>query len=81
MTINKCFAIEYSGSTSHDNFYHNNVPDILKLKYQEGDEIIIWDTSFLFVSWNEYMEINREIKGYGGIYMTRMKQYDVLLLF
>jgi len=68
MTINKCFAIDYSGSTWHDQFYHDNVRAILNLKYEEGDEIIIWDSHSRFVTWDEYMKINRERDGNGGTY-------------
>jgi len=68
MTINKCFAIDYSGSTSGSSFYHDNVRAILESKFEEGDEIIIWDSSSKFVSYEEYMEINRNRKGWGGTY-------------
>ncbi|ORX42705.1 hypothetical protein BCR36DRAFT_415963 [Piromyces finnis] len=66
MTLNKCFAIDYSGSTGNDTFYHSNVLSILKAKFNEGDEIIIWDTESKFVTWDEYMEINSTKDGNGG---------------
>ncbi|OUM62865.1 hypothetical protein PIROE2DRAFT_69440 [Piromyces sp. E2] len=68
MTINKCFAIDYSGSTWNDTFYHNNVLKILNLKFEKGDEIIIWDNNSRYVTWDEYMRINREKDGNGGTY-------------
>ncbi|OUM56329.1 hypothetical protein PIROE2DRAFT_19107 [Piromyces sp. E2] len=68
MTINKCFAIDYSGSTSGNTFYHENIREILESKYQEGDEIIIWDSSSRYITLDEYMKINRERRGYGGTY-------------
>lgn len=62
----KCFAIDYSGSTSGEKFYHNNVKVILDKKFKEGDDIIIWDSNAKFISYNEYMEINKNRKGSGG---------------
>lgn len=77
----KCFAIDYSGSTWNDDFYHSNVRTILNSKYQEGDEIIIWDTSSKFISKVDYMRINREKDGNGGtnpkcLFDTIFKKYD-----
>ena len=62
----KCFALDYSGSTSGEKFYHDNVKVILEKKFKEGDDIIIWDTSAKFIPYNEYMEINKNRKGFGG---------------
>ena len=65
-TLKKCFAIDYSGSTHGDTFYHNNVKSILDEKYNNEDDIIIWDTIAKFTSYNEYMDINKNRKGEGG---------------
>lgn len=64
----KCFAIDYSGSTSGEKFYHDNVKVILDKKFTEGDDIIIWDSDAKFIPYIEYMEINKNRKGYGGTY-------------
>ena len=56
----KCFAIDYSGSTSGDKFYHDNVKEILDKKYKEGDDLIIWDDKAKFIPFNEYMEIKKK---------------------
>lgn len=66
--LKKCFAIDYSGSTWNDSFYHSNVRSILDTKFCEGDEIIIWDNSAKYISKSEYMEINRTRDGNGGTY-------------
>lgn len=62
----KCFAIDYSGSTNGEIFYHKNVKEILDKKYNKEDEIIIWDSSSKFISYNEYMKINKNKEGKGG---------------
>ena len=64
----KCFAMDYSGSTSGQKFYHDNVKDILDKKYKEGDDLILWDDKAKFIPYNEYMEINKNRKGWGGTY-------------
>ena len=64
----KCFAIDYSGSTSGEKFYHDNVKVILDKKFTEGDDIIIWDSDAKFIPYNQYMEINKNRRGYGGTY-------------
>jgi hypothetical protein len=64
----KCFAIDSSGSTSGERFYHDNVKKILDQKYKNGDVIIIWDHEAIFISYNKYMEINKNREGYGGTY-------------
>eukprot|EP00833_Pecoramyces_ruminatium_P005300 jgi/Orpsp1_1/1179332/evm.model.c7180000068922.1 len=61
----KCFAIDYSYSTYHETFYHTNVRSILNSKFEDGDEIIIWDTKSKFISKSEYDEINRTRDGNG----------------
>jgi len=66
--LKKCFAMDYSGSTSGEKFYHDNVKEILDKKYKEGDDLIIWDSQAKFISYNEYMEINKNRKGSGGTY-------------
>ena len=58
----KCFAIDYSGSTFGEDFYHTNVKSILDAKYKNEDDIIIWDSSAKFISYNEYLEINKKKK-------------------
>ena len=62
----KCFAIDYSGSTSGEAFYHNNTKEILDQKYKQGDDIIIWDSDARFIPYKEYIEINRKREGCGG---------------
>ena len=62
----KCFAIDYSGSTDGVIFYHNTVKEILDKKYNNKDDIIIWDSSSKFISYNEYMKINKNKEGNGG---------------
>ncbi len=62
----KCFAIDYSGSTNGEIFYHKNVKEILDKKYNNKDDIIIWDSSSKFISYNEYMKINKNKEGNGG---------------
>eukprot|EP00833_Pecoramyces_ruminatium_P006552 jgi/Orpsp1_1/1180584/evm.model.c7180000073985.1 len=66
--LHKCFAIDYSGSTSGSSFYHSNVRSILEQKLTDEDEIIIWDNYSKYISKDEYMEINRNRKGWGGTY-------------
>ena len=66
--LNKCFAIDFSGSTSGDSFYHSNVRLILEQKFTEEDEIIIWDHMSRYISKEEYMEINSYRRGKGGTY-------------
>jgi len=63
--LHKCFAIDYSGSTSGSSFYHENVYSILKEKLTDEDEIIVWDGSSKYISKEDYMEINKGRKGYG----------------
>lgn len=55
----KCFAIDYSGSTYGENFYHKNVKMILDEKYKAGDDIIIWDFTAQFMPYSKYMKINK----------------------
>ena len=64
----KCFAMDYSGSTSGEKFYHDNVKEILDKKYKEGDDLILWDDKAKFIPYNEYMDINKNRKGWGGTY-------------
>ena len=64
--MKKCFAIDYSGSTYGDDFYHTNVKSILDAKHKNEDDIIIWDSSAKFISYNEYLEINKKKEGNGG---------------
>jgi len=64
----KCFAIDYSGSTSGEQFYHDNVKEILDKKYKKGDDLILWDHVAKFIPYNEYMKINKNRKGNGGTY-------------
>ena len=64
--LKKCFAIDYSGSTSGDAFYHSNVKSILDEKYKSEDDIIIWDNFAKFIPYNEYLEINKKRTGNGG---------------
>jgi len=66
--LGKCFAIDYSGSTWNDSFYHSNVRFILEAKFKEGDEIIIWDHSSKYISYADYMIINNRKDGNGGTY-------------
>ena len=63
---NRCFAIDYSGSTSGVSFYHKSIYEILEKKYETGDEIIIWDSASKYISYEKYMEINRKCEGNGG---------------
>ncbi len=64
--MKKCFAIDYSGSTDGDDFYHTNVKSILDAKHKNEDDIIIWDSSAKFITYNEYLEINKKKIGNGG---------------
>ena len=64
----KCFAIDYSGSTWKENFYHDNVKKILDEKYKKEDDLIIWDSTAKFISYKKYMEINKKRDGHGGTY-------------
>jgi hypothetical protein len=61
----KCFAIDYSGSTYGENFYHKNVKMILDEKYKAGDDIIIWDFTAQFMPYSKYMKINKDREGRG----------------
>ena len=67
-TLKKCFAIDCSVSTSGVKLYHNYVKDILNQKYKNGDDIIIWDHQAKFISYDEYMEINKKREGFGFTY-------------
>ncbi|ORX82321.1 hypothetical protein BCR32DRAFT_326884 [Anaeromyces robustus] len=66
--LHKCFAIDCSGSTSGSGFYHENVRLILDSKFEDGDEIIVWDSNSKYISLESYMDINRKRKGYGCTY-------------
>lgn len=63
--LKKCFAIDYSGSTFGNKFYHENVKNILDTKYKNNDDIIIWDHKSKFIPYKEYMEINKKREGDG----------------
>ena len=63
--LKKCFAIDYSGSTFGNKFYHENVKNILDTKYNNNDDIIIWDHKSKFIPYKEYMEINKKREGDG----------------
>lgn len=68
----KCFAIDYSGSTCSIKFYHDNVKVILDNKFKEGDDIIIWGSEAKFISYNEYMKINKNRDGDGGTFPNKI---------
>ena len=70
--LKKCFAIDYSGSTSGESFYHDNVKKILDQKYKDNDDIIIWESGAKYISYEDYMEINKNRKGSGGTYPSRI---------
>ena len=88
-TLKKCFVIDYSGSTEGDTFYHNSVKSILDEKYNNEDNIIIWDTITKFTSYNEYMKINKYRKGNSGtspksifeLFKNKEKKKIILNLF
>ena len=59
-TLKKSFAIDCSGSTLEEIFYHDNVKQILNQKYNKGDDIIIWVHEAKFISYKKYMKINKK---------------------
>ena len=64
--VNRCFAIDYSGSTDKEKFYHENINEILNKKYENNDEIIVWDHNSKYITFNDYMKINKNLEGFGG---------------
>ena len=64
--VKRCFAIDYSGSTQGEKFYHENIKDILSKKYENNDEIIVWDHNSKYITFNDYMKINNNLEGFGG---------------
>ena len=64
--VKRCFAIDYSGSTQGEKFYHENIKDILNKKYENNDEIIVWDHNSKYITFNDYMKINNNLEGFGG---------------
>lgn len=64
--VKRCFAIDYSGSTQGEKFYHENIKDILSKKYENNDEIIVWDYNSKYITFNDYMKINNKLEGFGG---------------
>ena len=66
INVKRCFAIDYSGSTQGEKFYHENIKDILSKKYENNDEIIVWDHNSKYITFNDYMKINNNLEGFGG---------------
>ena len=87
--LKKCFAIDYSGSTSGESFYHDNVKKILDQKYKDNDDIIIWESGAKYISYEdiqknipkEYLlEVLIDNKSYDNLYGSKIINFDNCLV-